>query len=93
MRLADKTILITAAGQGIGRTSALARATSEPRVIATDCDLLQGLHMECHRLDVTDATAVLDPCLIRNAACMVPDRSGGFIGMKPASLQTCCHKG
>ncbi len=59
MRLAGKTILITAAGQGIGRASALACAAQGARDIATDLDLLRGLDTECHRLDVTDAGAVL----------------------------------
>lgn len=55
MRLKDKTILITAAGQGIGRASAIACAAEGARVIATDRDetLLRGLEMECHALDVT----------------------------------------
>lgn len=61
MRLAGKTILITAAGQGIGRASALACAAQGAKVIATDRDagLLCGLDMECHALDVTDAAAIL----------------------------------
>jgi 2-keto-3-deoxy-L-fuconate dehydrogenase len=61
MRLEGKTILITAAGQGIGRASAIACAREGARVIATDRDLhlLQGLEMECMPLDVTDAQAVL----------------------------------
>jgi 2-keto-3-deoxy-L-fuconate dehydrogenase len=59
MRLAGKTILITAAGQGIGRASALACSAQRARVIATDLDLLRGLDTEFHRLDVTDAAAVL----------------------------------
>lgn len=60
MRLRDKTILITAAGQGIGRASALACAREGARVIATDRDaaLLAGLEMECYALDVTDDAAV-----------------------------------
>lgn len=62
MRLEGKTILITAAGQGIGRASAIACAREGARVIATDRDLhlLQGLEMECLPLDVTDAQAVLE---------------------------------
>jgi 2-keto-3-deoxy-L-fuconate dehydrogenase len=60
MRLANKTILITAAGQGIGRASALACAAQGARVIATDRDLalLEGLAMETRALDVTDGAAI-----------------------------------
>lgn len=60
MRLRDKTILVTAAGQGIGRASALALAAEGARVIATDRDaaLLAGLDMETRTLDVTDAGAI-----------------------------------
>jgi 2-keto-3-deoxy-L-fuconate dehydrogenase len=60
MRLKDKTVLITAAGQGIGRASAIACAAEGARVIATDRDsaLLDGLNMECSPLDVTDPAAV-----------------------------------
>ena len=80
MRLADKTILIPAAGLGIGCVGALACVTKGARVIATDRDLLQGLDMECHRID----DHFLDSCVIR----VVPDRPGLSIKMKPASLQT-----
>lgn len=61
MRLHGKTILITAAGQGIGRASALACAAEGARVIATDRDpsLLAGLDMETHALDVTDDAAIM----------------------------------
>ena len=61
MRLAGKTILVTAAGQGIGRASAIALATEGARVIATDRDagLLRGLEgMETAALDATDAGAI-----------------------------------
>lgn len=61
MRLAGKTILVTAAGQGIGRASAIALAAEGARVIATDRDagLLRGLDgMETAALDVTDAGAI-----------------------------------
>jgi 2-keto-3-deoxy-L-fuconate dehydrogenase len=61
MRLQGKTILITAAGQGIGRASALACAAEGARVIATDRDahLLTGLEMETVPMDVTDSAAIL----------------------------------
>lgn len=64
-RLAGKTLLITAAAQGIGRASALACAAEGARVIATDIntDLLAGLAqsgagIEVHGLDVRDTAAV-----------------------------------
>ena len=63
-RLADKTCLITAAGQGIGRASALAFAAEGARVIATDInpDALASLAdtrgIETRVLDVTDAAAI-----------------------------------
>ena len=61
MRLAGKTILVTAAGQGMGRASALALAAEGARVIATDRDasLLSGLTgLETLKLDVTDRAAI-----------------------------------
>lgn len=63
-RLAGKTALITAAGQGIGRTSVEAYLAEGARVFATDID---PRHLEAlaalpgcsaHRLDVTDAQAI-----------------------------------
>ncbi|WP_341678850.1 SDR family oxidoreductase [Niveibacterium sp. SC-1] len=65
MRLEAKTVLITAAGQGIGHGSALACAREGARVIATDIDaaLLAALAekapgIETHVLDVRDDTAI-----------------------------------
>ncbi len=62
MRLKDKTILITAAGQGMGRAAAIACAAEGARVIATDRDpaLLAGLTVETHALDVTDPAALIE---------------------------------
>jgi len=63
-RLAGKTALVTAAGQGIGRATALAFASEGARVIATDInvDLLSALARDsgCSTrvLDVTDAAAI-----------------------------------
>jgi len=65
LRLAGKTVLITAAAQGIGRASALACAAAGARVIATDihAPLLQSLaalseHIQTEVLDVRDTAAV-----------------------------------
>lgn len=63
MRLKGKTILITAAGQGMGRASALAAAAEGATVWATDRDpaLLAGLEdhgIRIDALDVTDRTAI-----------------------------------
>jgi 2-keto-3-deoxy-L-fuconate dehydrogenase len=63
-RLAGKTILLTAAAQGIGRASALAFAGEGARVTATDIDeeklaelsAVDGI--ETRRLDVTDPAAI-----------------------------------
>jgi 2-keto-3-deoxy-L-fuconate dehydrogenase len=67
-RLLGKTAFITAAGQGIGRATALAFVQHGARVVATDinAETLASLQAECgsallttQRLDVTDAAAVL----------------------------------
>ncbi len=61
MRLKGKRILVTAAGQGMGRASAIALATEGAEVLATDvnAEMLEGLSgMETAVLDVTDATAI-----------------------------------
>ena len=63
-RLAGKTVLLTAAGQGMGRAAALAFAREGARVIATDVDAaaLQTLstppNISCKLLDVLDDAAV-----------------------------------
>jgi len=61
--LAGKTAFITAAGQGIGRATALAFAAAEARVIATDVDetKLSGLRTDairCAKLDVLHAADI-----------------------------------
>ena len=63
-RLSNKTALITAAGQGIGRATAIAYAREGARVIATDVNeetlatLADTDGIEVHRLDVLDKAAV-----------------------------------
>ncbi|MGB5871718.1 MAG: SDR family oxidoreductase [Albidovulum sp.] len=65
MRLKDRTILVTAAGQGIGRASALALAAEGATVIATDVNAEtlatlahEGPRITTHLLDVRDDAAV-----------------------------------
>ncbi|MCP2039881.1 2-keto-3-deoxy-L-fuconate dehydrogenase [Neisseria sp. HSC-16F19] len=65
MRLADKVCVVTAAGQGIGRASALAYAREGAEVWATDINeaALESLRAEAPGirtavLDVTDAAAI-----------------------------------
>ena len=63
-RLNEKTALITAAGQGIGRATALAFAVEGARVIATDinpetlADLAEVDRIETQVLDVLDSASV-----------------------------------
>jgi 2-keto-3-deoxy-L-fuconate dehydrogenase len=78
MTLKNKTILITAAGQGIGAASARACAAAGAAVIATDVngDLLSNLSdvngIETRVLDVTDVVA------IDALAAQLPDLDGLF---------------
>ena len=65
-RLAGKRALVTAAGAGIGRATALAFAAAGAEVLATDIDAsavssLAGLHPSIHTqvLDVTDPEAIV----------------------------------
>lgn len=70
-RLAGKTALVTAAGQGIGRASALALAAEGARVIATDIngETLAALKAEADGGDLeTRRLDVLDPADIAAAA-------------------------
>ena len=63
-RLAGKTILVTAAAQGIGRASVLAFASEGARVTATDvnedklAELAGATGIETRRLDVTDPASI-----------------------------------
>src|SRR5689334_8785210 len=59
-RLAGKTALITAAGQGIGLATAEMFAAQGARVIATDIrvEALDGKPFEVRKLDVRDAQAI-----------------------------------
>jgi 2-keto-3-deoxy-L-fuconate dehydrogenase len=76
--LTNKTILITAAGQGIGAASAIACAAAGAKVFATDIngDLLKNLdgiqNIETRVLDVTDVDA------INALADELPDLDGLF---------------
>lgn len=67
MRLANKTCIITAAAQGIGRATALAFAQEGAHVIATDINLAalkqlqqQSNRIEIELLDVTQVEQVVD---------------------------------
>lgn len=85
MRLNNKTALVTAAAQGIGRATVERFMAEGARVIATDVDTasLEGLEgVEIRRLDVTDRQAIdslaeevtrLD--ILFNCAGMVPSGS------------------
>ena len=60
-RLAGKTCLITAAGQGIGHATAIAFVNEGAEVHATDIDFeaVRGIEgATAHRLDVTDSEAI-----------------------------------
>ena len=87
-RLAGKTAFITAAGQGIGRATALAFASQGARVIATDINegLLETLTAQIsggngssvQRLDVTDAAAIT-AAAVRHGPIDVLFNGAGFV--------------
>lgn len=79
MRLQGKTILITAAGQGIGRASALACAREGARVIASDIDanLLAALASQLPGLD-TQPLDVRDGAAVAALAARLPELDGLF---------------
>ena len=70
-RLQGKTALLTAAGQGIGRATALAFAREGARVIATDINAaaLEALRAECGC--ETRVLNALDPAAITQAAAEI----------------------
>jgi 2-keto-3-deoxy-L-fuconate dehydrogenase len=83
MRLRNKRVFVTAAGQGIGRASVEAMLREGATVIATDLreGLLDGLDCEGFALDVTDPDAVAEkvaaahPDVLFNCAGMVHNGS------------------
>lgn len=79
MRLQGKSILITAAGQGIGRASALACAREGAQVIATDIDaaLLEQLATEVNGL-TTQVLDVRDSAAVAALAARLPALDGLF---------------
>ncbi len=81
MRLESKTAIVTAAGQGIGRATALAMAAQGARVVATDVDpdtlaTLEGV--ETALLDVTD-TAAAEAAATRHGPVDILFNCAGFV--------------
>ena len=88
MRLQGKRILVTAAGQGIGRASALRFASEGAHVLATDINSAAltetagaaqaaGCQIQTSLLDVTDAAAV--SALAQNQSFDVLFNCAGFV--------------
>ena len=79
MRLQGKTLLVTAAGQGIGRASAIACAREGADVVATDlrADLLESLAREAPTLR-TQVLDVRDDAAVRALAAQLPPLDGLF---------------
>ena len=65
-RLAGKTCFVTAAGQGIGRATALAYAAEGARVVATDRNTASLAGLEAHGI-ATQALDVLDDAAVTAA--------------------------
>ncbi|MCY1128137.1 SDR family oxidoreductase [Frigidibacter sp. RF13] len=79
MRLQNRTILITAAGQGIGRASAIACAREGARVIATDVNAgtIGTLGAEVPGIE-TAVLDVRDDAQVRTLAARLPPLDGLF---------------
>jgi 2-keto-3-deoxy-L-fuconate dehydrogenase len=84
-RLAGKTAFLTAAGQGIGRATALAFAAEGARVIATDIDAAalaalaaEGPGVETRVLDARD-TAAVDAAAAAAGPVQVLFNAAGFV--------------
>jgi 2-keto-3-deoxy-L-fuconate dehydrogenase len=79
MRLQNRTILITAAGQGIGRASAIACAREGARVIATDvnAETIGSLGTEVPGIE-TAVLDVRDDAQVRALAARLPPLDGLF---------------
>jgi 2-keto-3-deoxy-L-fuconate dehydrogenase len=80
-RLAGKTAVVTAAGQGMGRAAALDFAAEGAKVLATDInaaalDELTVHGIETQVLDVTDAQAVKAFCAARTAPAILFNCAG-----------------